>query len=149
RALVADDRLRAGEIRAHGLEHPAGDDDHQDPSRSRRFQRGTGARAEHVVRADERAVEVARDRTHPPRKRRRKVQDCVVRNETRPSICESVSLPANAGITLAGNPGTTYALGSSIDSFVYSSREPRFASSAPAARSSRLGPTLPAEPAGV
>jgi hypothetical protein len=68
---------------------------------------------------------------------------------TRSSICEPASFPLKAGITPLWNPGTTYAFGSSIDSLVYASSEPRFAFLASDASLSRSGPTLPVAFAGL
>ena len=73
-----------------------------------------------------------------------------VRNATRSATCCLLSVVAKSGgMTPAGNLGTTYAFGSTIDSAVYLSSGPRFAVFASAARLSRFGPTVPAAPAGL
>jgi len=64
--FVVEARLR--EVRPHGPEHPAGDDDHVRPRLPHPVDRLAGARAQHGVGRDQRPVEVGRERAHDRRK---------------------------------------------------------------------------------
>jgi hypothetical protein len=70
-ALVANDRvveLRLLEVRAHGAEHPAGDDDEGNSERANGSNGLDRALREERVLADQGAVEIARDRLDRARK---------------------------------------------------------------------------------
>src|SRR5207237_3973943 len=108
-ALVADDRVvEAGleRVRPDRPEHPAGDEDDVDPGRARGGDRVAGARVQEAVLADERAVEVARERVDRAGEVRRESQLPLVRNLTRASTWAFES-DAKLGITCGGYPGWT------------------------------------------
>ena len=78
-ALVADDRIvdsRLACIAPHGLEHAARDEDDVNPGGARRRDRAAGALVQHHVLADQRSVEVARDRLDMAREVGRELQPC-------------------------------------------------------------------------
>ncbi len=115
-ALVADDRIGdpgRERVAAHRLEHAAGDEQDVDPRRTGCRDRVAGPRTQHGVLADQRAVEVARERLHVAREvrgqRELRAQDFVVRNATRSASCCGLSVwPKVVGMTFFGNPGGTY-----------------------------------------
>jgi hypothetical protein len=79
-ALVADDEiveLCLLEVRAHGAEHPPGDDDDVNAGLPCARQRFAGARPEDAVLGDERPVEVEREGGDARRKRDRKLYGAV------------------------------------------------------------------------
>jgi hypothetical protein len=70
RSLIADDEIvetRLLEVRLHGTEHAAGDDDDVSAACPRPHQRSAGARVEHAVLGDQRPVEVEREGGDVPR----------------------------------------------------------------------------------
>ena len=91
RALVADHRLGAREVRTHRLVHPSRHDDHANAARAGGVERGARARAQGEILPDQRPVEVARDRRDVARKVVREVQCAWVRKAVMSAICLSVS----------------------------------------------------------
>ena len=77
-----------------------------DPGRARAGDRAAGARVQEAVLADERAVEVARERVDRAGEVRRESQLPLVRNETRASTWLFDS-DEKLGMTFGGNPGWT------------------------------------------
>ena len=70
-ALVADHRVvepGLEHVRTHRAEHPPGDDDHVQTRVARAAECAPRALVEHGVLAHQRAVEIARERAHVPRK---------------------------------------------------------------------------------
>ena len=105
-ALVADDRIveaRLQGVRPHRLEHAARDEHDVNPGRTRRRERGTRARAQHGVFADQRPVEIARNRIDRAREVVRELQPCgVVRKSTRSFRSLADNDPYDFGMTLCG-----------------------------------------------
>ena len=106
RALVADDRIVEAGLEGIGpdrLEHPAGHQDDVDAGGARRGDGGARARAQHRVLADQRPVEVARDRLDHAREIVGKLQPCgVVRKSTRAFRSFAGNDAYDFGMTLCG-----------------------------------------------
>ena len=93
-ALVTDDRsreARLGDVRQDGAEHATGHDDDVQAGVACRRERLARAGAQHAVLADQRPVEIARERSSRARKMLGKVQLCGSRNATRSESCFSLS----------------------------------------------------------
>src|SRR3954447_7187537 len=134
RALVADDRVvdtRRLQIRAHGLEHPPGDDEHVDPRRSSGADGVTGPGPEAGVLGDQRPVEIAGERLDAGREvgwEGQPLVACTTYAATS-AICFGLSWPEKAG--MGGLPFVTRLTTRSRGGFA----------------SSRFGPTVPDAPA--
>ena len=103
-ALVADDRIGdpGGErVAPHRPEHPARDQQDVDAGGPRRCDRRQRARTQDCVLADQRAVEVARERLHVAGEARGERQLCVdwKTNAATSAICFGLSEPPNEGMT--------------------------------------------------
>src|SRR5205823_11443466 len=110
-ALVADDGIvdtRLFDVRKHGPEHAAGDDDHAGAGSADARDRLARARSQHCILRDECAVEIDRERSDVFRECGRKLEQrgyggvppvALTTNAATSAICWSVSWPLNDGIT--------------------------------------------------
>src|SRR5919109_863642 len=161
-ALVADERIVQPGLereRPRGAEHPPRHEHDVDAGRVRRAQRVACALVQHDVLADQRAVEVAGDRSDVAGKVRREVQPCgLVRKSTRSFKSFAGSDLYDFGITFFGHGAVpdgghclpTNLFGSTIESWT-NAVSGCFACLAYVASLSRSGPICPfaSGPAGV